>query len=207
MPDDAFFLEAIEKFRVQDVIVKAVVARDSGHWEALAECYHPDATIATSWFTGTPAEFVKGSQDMKIARHEGESQKHMTGNYLVDLNGDRAVGECDLILYQRRVVTDVELDFSTWSRRLHLMEKRNREWRIRSQTVIYEKDRMDPAHPDKMPQGFYSSMDLSKYPSQIRYHCWRNDMVGFPPPKNICLKGTDREKEVREAARKWIAGE
>jgi hypothetical protein len=206
MPDDADFRETIEKVRIQNVIVATVVARDSGLWEELADCYHPDATITTSWFSGSPAEFVRGSQDMKIARHEGESQKHMTGNYFVHVNGDRAVAECDLILYQRRLIDGVELDFSTWSRRLHQMEKRGGQWKIQSQTVIYEKDRMDPAYPDKVPAGFYNSMDLSKYPSQIRYHCWRNDVVGFPPPKNICLKGTDREREVREAAKKWIAG-
>lgn len=206
MLEDSLLLEAIEKFRVQDIVVRGVVARDAGAWETLANCYHPDAIISTSWFNGSPAEFARQSSEMKIARHEGEGQKHMTGNYLVDINGDRALAECDLILYQRRLINDVELDFSTWSRRLHLVEKRDREWRIRSQTVIYEKDRMEPAHPDKLPQGFYASLNLSKYPREIQYHCWRNDMVGFPPPKNICIKGSPREREVRDAAKAWLAG-
>ena len=206
MLDEAIVQETLEKVRIKDVIAKGIIARDSGLWTQLADCYHPDATLTTSWFTGSPADFVKGSAEMKIARHEGESQKHMTSNYSIDVNGSRAIAECDLILYQRRVIDGVELDFETWSRRLHLLEKRAGEWRIWSQTVIYEKDRMEPAHPAGVPDGFYDSMDLSRYPSQIRYHCWRNDMAGFPPPANICIKGTARESEVRERAQKWFAG-
>jgi SnoaL-like domain len=197
----------IDTLEIQSVVSKAVVARDSGLWKELAQCYHPDATLTTSWFTGSPADFVTRSQEMKIARHEGESQKHITSNYWIEVSGARAVAECDSILYQRRLINQVEWDFTTWSRKLHLLEKREGKWRIWGQTFIYEKDRMDPARPDQVPAGFYRSMDLSKYPQQIRFHCWRNDMVGFPPAKNICLKGSEREAEVRDEARKWIAGE
>jgi hypothetical protein len=207
MLDDEALRESIAWVQIQSVVSKAIVARDSGFWKELAHCYHPDATLTTSWFSGSPADFVKASQEMKIARHEGESQKHITSNYWIEVSGDRATAECDSILYQRRVINDVELDFTTWSRRLHLLEKRDGTWRIWGQTFIYEKDRMDPARPDQVPEGFYASMDLSGYPKQIRFHCWRNDMVGFPPAKNICLRGSERETDVRNEARKWIAGE
>ena len=206
MSEDAKFREAIGKGPDPGRDCQECGCRDSGLWTTLADSYHPDAVIATSWFNGSPAEFAEQSAEMKIARHDGESQKHMTANYFIDINGDRAVAECDLILYQRRVIETVELDFTTWSRRLHLMEKRNEDWKIRNQTVIYEKDRMDPAHPHQVPKDFYASLDLSKYPSQIRYHCWRNDMAGFPPPKNICIKGSDREVEVRGEAKRWVEG-
>ena len=206
MLDDAL-RETTDRLQIQYVLSKGVMARDSGLWRELAECYHPDATVTTSWFSGSPAEFVKASQEMKIARHEGETQKHMTSNYWIEVNGTRAVAESDVILYQRRVINQMELDFTTWSRRVQLMEKRDGKWRISGQTFIYEKDRMDPARPDQVPEGFYASLDLAKYPQQIRFHCWRNDMVGFPPARNICLKGSERESEVRSQASRWLAGE
>jgi hypothetical protein len=207
MADDPLTQEVIDKIRVQSCVCKSIIARDLGQWERVADCYHPDAVLITSWFTGSPAAFVKGSQTMKIARHPGESQKHMTSNFWIELGGTRAVSECDVILYQRRLVNQVELDFSTWSRRLDLLEKRQGEWKIWRLNFIYEKDRVDPAKPDPAFDELFSSIDLSGYPPQIRYHCWRNDMVGFPPSKDICLKDSEREKEVRAEAASWLAGE
>ncbi|MGV6873128.1 nuclear transport factor 2 family protein [Pseudochelatococcus sp. B33] len=198
-------LETIEKVRAQNVVATAIIARDTGLWSDLAECYHPDAVLTMSWFSGSPAEFVKASQEMKISRSDAESQKHMTSNLMVRLNGRRAVSECDLILYQRRLVSGVLLDFTTWSRRIDLLENRDGEWRISHLTMIYEKDRMDAVDPKGFPAAFLSSMELSQYPQQIRFHCWRNDMVGFPPARNICIKGSDRELQVREEARRWLA--
>jgi hypothetical protein len=205
MLSDDIARDVIEKLRVQSLVAKSIIARDSGQWERVAACYHPDATLTTSWFTGTPAEFVAGSKDMKIARHAGESQKHMTSNYSIELNGSRAVSECDLILYQRRLIQDIEFDFTTWSRRLDFVELHGGEWKIWRVTMIYEKDRMDPAKPGDNLAEFFSSIDFSPYPPQIRHHCWRNDMVGFPPTPNICLKDSEREAEARAEARKWLA--
>jgi hypothetical protein len=130
MASDDIGREVIEKVRVQSLVSKSIIARDSGHWEMVAACYHPKATLTTSWFTGTPAEFVEGSRNMKIARHPGESQKHMTSNFAVEVKGTRAVSECDLILYQRRLIEGIEFDLSTWSRRLDLAELVDGEWKM-----------------------------------------------------------------------------
>jgi hypothetical protein len=142
---------------------------------------------------------------MKIARHAKESQKHLTGNHRLDIIGDRALAECDQILYQRRVVLGEELDFTTWSRRLHFVERRSGAWRILRRRMIYEKDRVDPARSDTFPSDFFTRVDFTPYPPALRYHCWRNAVAGFPPPKELCILGSAREREVREEARDWLA--
>lgn len=204
MSKDEVSRDVIEKTRVQMVVSKSIITRDSGDWVGVAACFHPDATLTTSWFTGTPAEFVEGSQRMKIARHPGESQKHMTSNFSVELGDGRAVSECDLILYQRRMIEGMALDFMTWSRRLDLVELHGTDWKIWQTNLIYEKDRMDPAVPGEDLKAFYDAIDFSPYPAQIRHHCWRNAMAGFPPSAKICLKGSEREDEVRAEARQWL---
>ena len=206
MVDEKKLQLTIDRNEIRHVVAKSVLARDSGQWKELGECYHPDAKLTSSWFSGTAKEFLKVVEETRDVRREGETQKHMTGNHWIEVSRNRAVAESDLILYQRRIIEGLELDFTTWSRRLHLMEKREGDWKIWRRTAIYERDRMDPHNPEAVPEGFYSSMDLSKYPPQIRYHCWRNTLFGHPPSKNICLKGTEREKEVREEARNWIEG-
>ncbi len=198
--------EAIDRNEIKNVIAKSIISRDSGLWEELVECYHPDGGLTSSWFSGSPADFAVKAREKKIIRHEGETQKHMTGNHWIEFNGDRALAECDLILFQRKFIDGLELDFTTWSRRIHMMEKREGDWKIWRRRNVYQKDRMDPIKPDDLPEGFHESLDLSKYPQRIRYHCWRNDKLGSPPVKNICVMGTEQEDTVREEARQWIEG-
>lgn len=204
MDPDGATRELLDRFRIQNLVSQSIIARDVGDWHVLAENYHPEAVLATSWFTGTPAEFIEKSQEMKIARHPGESQKHLTSNFVVYVNGDRGVSECDVVLFQRRLINDIEFDFSTWSRRIDLVERHGQAWKIWQATFIYEKDRMDPAKPGPNLQDFYDSMDLSPYPAEIRYHCWRNNFAGFPPSYNICIKGSQREKDIRTDASEWL---
>ena len=151
MEAEGRFRESVDRNEIKDVLSIVNYARDAGLWEAWRDCYHADATLTTSWFSGTRDEFVEAAKQMKIARHPGESQKHTVTNPWVRLSGDRAVGEHDLILYQRRLIDGVELDFTTWSRVLALLEKRDGAWRIWKRTNIYEKDRMDPYKPDEVP--------------------------------------------------------
>jgi hypothetical protein len=205
MVDDKKLQQAVDRNEIENLIAISIIARDSGFWADLVDCYHPDASLSSSWFSGKPEDFAKESAGKMTAFRAGETQKHMTGNHWVRVNGDHAISESDLILFQRRLIDGIELDFTTWSRRIHLFEKRNGDWKIWWRTNIYEKDRMDPLKPSDLPQGFYESMDLSKYPMQVRYHCWRNEKGGFPPAKNLCVKGSPREEEVRERARQWIA--
>lgn len=206
MVDDRKLQENLDRNDIKDVLSIVSYARDSGLWEDLRECYHPDATLTTSWFSGTRDEFIEGAKKLKITRHEGESQKHTITNPWIRLNGNRAVAEHELILYQRRLVDGVELDFTTWSRVVVLFEKRDGAWRICKRSNIYEKDRMDPYKPDELPDSFYASIDLEGYPQAIRYHCWRNAKVGHEPTSNIIIKNSPEEKTAREEAENWISG-
>ena len=206
MEADRRIRENADKSEIKDILSIVNYARDAGLWEEWRACYHPDATLTTSWFSGTRDEFVEAAKKMKIARHPGESQKHTVTNPWVRLSGARAVAEHDLILYQRRLVDGVELDFTTWSRVLAQLEKRDGAWRIWMRTNIYEKDRMDPYKPDEVPASFYASIDLAGYPAAIRYHCWRNAKIGHPPAKDIVLQHSTEEAAVRKEAEEWLGG-
>ena len=186
-------LENLYKSEIKDVLSIAIYARDTGDWDAIRDCFHSDAKLTTSWFTGTVEEFIAGSKKMKIIRHEGESQKHVITNPWVRLNKDRAIAEYDLVLYQRRIIDDLEFDFTTWSRSVAILEQRENRWKICDRTNIYEKDRMEPCQPESIPSSFYDSMDLDIFPKAIRYHCWRNARVGHDPAPNLVLKNSQNQ--------------
>ena len=207
MIDEKRLQEAIDRIEITNLISKSIIARDSGLWDKLAECYHSEAEFTTSWYTGKPSDFYDvAKRKLDTARQEGGEQKHFTGNHWIEINGDRATSESDLILFMRRAINGVELDFATWSRRLQLFAREKGEWKIYRRWVIYEKDRMEPADPTTPPESYYDAEALSKYPQQIRYHLWRNELLGSPPEPKICIRGTEQDKAAREEAQRWIQG-
>jgi hypothetical protein len=207
MIDDKKLQEAIDRSEIINVVSKSIIARDSGLWDKLAECYHSRAEFSSSWWTGHPSDFIKAAdQKLKAARQEGGEQKHITSNHWIIVNGERATAECDLILYTRNVVDQTELDFATWSRRLHLMAKENGDWKIWRRFAIYEKDRVDEVDLSIDLSQRLQRADLAKYPKQLRHHLWRNEALGSKPAENLCIRGTPQESAVREEARRWIEG-
>jgi len=148
MIDQKRLQESIDRTEIINLIGKSILTRDSGLWDQLAECYHSKAEFTSSWYKGNPADFFKvAAVKLERARQEGGEQKHVTSNHWIEINGDRAIAEADLILFMRRAINGVELDFATWSRRLQLIERENGEWKIYRRWVIYERDRMDPVDP------------------------------------------------------------
>jgi hypothetical protein len=207
MVDQKRLQKSIDRSEIINVVSQSIITRDSGWWEKLAECYHSEAEFTSSWWHGKAKDFVTAATvKLESSRREGGEQKHMTSNHVVEINGERATAECDLILFMRRVINGVELDFATWSRRLHLMAKENDEWKIWRRFAIYERDRMDPVDPTIGPEKYFDPKAMAKFPKQIRYHLWRNEVNGSPPSKTLCIRGAEQEKVVRREAQKWIEG-
>lgn len=206
MIDDKRLQEAIDRSEIINLISKSIIARDSGLWGRLAECYHSAAEFNSSWWTGKPADFIKAaSKKLESSRAKGGEQKHMTSNHWIVIQGERATAECDLILYMRSNIDGSDLDFATWSRRLHLMAKENGEWRIWRRFAIYEKDRVDSIGPDDDLSSRLAEADLDQYPKQLRYHLWRNAAMGSKASEKLCIRGTPQEDAVREEARRWLS--
>jgi len=65
---------------------------------------------------------------------------------------------------------------------------------------------MDPHNAAEVPESYFARMDLSGFPTAIRYHCYRNARSGYPPSAHLVLKGTSQEEVVREEAVAWLAG-
>lgn len=206
MIDEKKLQQSIDRSEIIDLIGRSIIMRDSGQWAELADCYHSQAEFVSSWWKGKPEDFFKvASRKLDKAREEGGEQKHFTSNHWVEINGDRAMSESDLILFMRCAIKGVDLDFATWSRRLQLFAREHGEWKIYRRWVIYERDRMDPVDPTTPVDAYYDPDALAQYPPKLRHHLWRNEINGSAPEKNICIRGTEQDLAAREAARRWLA--
>ena len=205
MTDNTRLQTVIDKFEIIETSNVLLSCRDAGDWSRLVNCFHPDARVTTSWFDGTAEEFAKASQNMMAGHHKKDTQRHTISNPRVTINGHRAVNEYYVILYQGRVMDGYEFDLTTWSVTLDLYEQRNGQWRICKRSNIYEKDRLEPHVPGAVPNSYYESLDLSGYPAEIRFHCYRNERSSGHKPKNLILKGSPEETAARQAAKDWLA--
>lgn len=207
MADQKKLQESIDRSEIINVVFKSIITRDSVLWDQLAECYHSEAEFTSSWWQGKPSDFIKiASKKLEAVRAEGGEQKHVTSNHWIEINGDRATAECDLILFMRGPINGVLIDFATWSRRLHLMAREGGDWKIWRRFAIYERDRMDPVDPTVSPDQYYDAEAMAKFPRKIRHHLWRNSVTGSEPAKELCIRGSEQETVVRAKARDWIAG-
>jgi hypothetical protein len=207
MADEQRLRASIDRSEISNLVAKSIITRDSGMWDQLMECYHSQAQFTSSWWEGKASDFVKVAGEMLKSVHaKGGDQKHVSSNHWIEINGERATEECDLILYMRCPVNGVLLDFATWSRRIHLLTKENDTWKIWKWFAIYEKDRMEPVDPTVASEEYFDAEALSKYPQQIRYHLWRNEILGSAPAKELCIRGTEQERVVRTEARRWLEG-
>ena len=205
MTDNARLQTVMDKFEIIENSNVLLSCRDNADWTRLAQCFHDDARVTTSWFDGTAREFAEQSRKMMEGHHPKDTQRHMINNPQVKINGHRAVNEYYLTLYQGRTMDGYEFDLTTWSVTLDLYERRDGNWRICKRSNIYEKDRLDPHVPGSVPQSYYDGLDLSSYPQAIRFHCYRNERSSGHKPKNLILKGSPEETAARKAAADWLA--
>ena len=179
-------------------------SRDSGDWDALRNCFHPDGTITVSWYSGPASGFVERSMAMGKERRPEERSKHLLGNMRAEVNRNRAVLESDTVITVREFIDGHLFDFASNARFFHRVEKRNGEWRILRANCIYEKDRLEPVIPGSVPASFYDQVDLTGPDSGFAFMRFRQTKKGRAIPK-VPLAGSAEEIKLRAEAKAWLA--
>lgn len=206
-PDEVARLRLqLAKADIAEVLAAWAFARDQGDWDALAACYHhPDGEMHVSWFSGPAADFVAGSRAMAAQRAPGEHSKHFIGNARIEVDGDRAVSECDALVLGRRIVEGIETDSTAFIRFFDRLERRDGKWRILRRVAVYEKDRLDPVVPGGELGAIYGKLPLDAYPAACRHLC---AVIGRGKPMNpaIVSAATPEEQALKREAASWLAG-
>jgi hypothetical protein len=180
-------------------------SRDLGDWDALRDCFHPDATITVAWYSGPASGFIERSIAMAKARRPEEHHKHWLGNMRAEVAGERAVVETDATVLIREYIDDHLFDYCGWLRFYDLVERRDRTWRLFKASCIYEKDRLDPVVPGTVPASFYDSIALSR-DGGFAYMRFRQTKKGRAVPSGIVIAGSRSEEELRREGRAWLSG-
>jgi len=158
--------------------------RDYCEWENLESLFAPNAYIYTSWTGKTPyQDFIAAS---KAGMDKGALIMHRCLGTTTDINleGTRAVTKMKAQITQRFVVEGCEVDVDADCRFCYFWEKGTEdvtdiakgEWRARLVRHWYEKDKLVPVDPNKVPK--IDEEKLAEYPSGYRYlsYCWNASM-------------------------------
>lgn len=159
-------------------------ARDLGRWSALERCYTPTATIQTSWFDGTAAEYIEVSK--RVFRQTPSN--HRLGLPVIDVNGARAIVEVPTTIEFRGTFRGVEVDVASHMRMLHRAEKTDGAWRYAVSVAIFDHDTMTPALPTAPPTLKPDDLRDTR-PSYRMLSLWMTDR-GFTVPDD--RQGVDR---------------
>jgi hypothetical protein len=177
--------------------------RDQARWDELRDQFHPDGTIAVTWYTGPIAGFIEGSKKMTAAGRA--KTKHWIGASRVTINGDRAICDTDVIIMARSKLAGVEVDITSWARFFDRFERRtDRAWRVLRRVAVYEKDRMDPVSPSLRFAALYRMAGFARHPASYKHLAAALVRTGQTINADIAEAGTAAEQELWRAARVWL---
>ena len=196
-----------DAYEIERLLVAWSHARDYGDWDALAACFHDDATVRMAWIAGPARDYVAHARAGAKTRDPRTSSKHIITNPLIHIAGDRAFSICHALLSARRIVEGVEIDLESWFRIFDLLERRDGRWAIFKRTGIYEKDRISPVDPAGFPEGFWDGVDMSQFPPNKRFYNVLEVKSGKQPNTGYVQAYSAEETALHEEGRRWVSSQ
>jgi SnoaL-like domain len=197
---------ALDKLAICDVRRLWAFNLDLGEWDALQACFHPDASITVSWYSGPVGGFIERSKAMAAARRPEEHRKHWLGNMRSEARGTRGVLETDVLILIREFIDGSLFDYTSYARFHDLFEKRAGVWRIREWNCIYDKDRLDPVVPAWDASSVYAQARLEGPQSGFAFMQLRQSKRGRSIPDSVAIRDTEAERTLRRRGEDWLAG-
>src|SRR3954462_8682671 len=83
--------QALDQIQICNVRRTWAFSLDLGGWEQLRSCFHPNASIAVSWYRGPLDAFIERPKATVATHIPVEHRKHLLGNMRSEIRGTRAV--------------------------------------------------------------------------------------------------------------------
>lgn len=173
---------------IVDIIARERAARDAADWKELARCYTADSLVDLSWFRGTGASFAEASAGMALTM----LSFHEVGTPLIELNGDRALGDTGCTIHLIGELDGVEVDVLGYNRLRARVQRAECGWRMAGLRTVYIHDLIIPLNPSCPPR--VAREDLEKY--RRSYRCLSHMLVNHGLPARDDLPGVDKPETV-----------
>jgi hypothetical protein len=198
--------KALDQIQICNVRRAFAFNLDLGEWDALESCFHPDASVTVSWYSGPLGGFIERSKAMAAGRKPEEHRKHWLGNMRAEVNGTRALLETDVLILIREFIDGSLLDYTSYARFYDLFEQRAGVWRILEWHCIYDKDRLDPVVPASDASPLHAQAALEGPESGFAFMRLRQSKRGRTVPQSVVIRDTAGERRLRRRGEDWLAG-
>ncbi len=171
---------ALQRFKLRELAEGWPMYRDACEWENFASIFHPDAHIYTTW--SGRLHFRDFFEISKTGMDKGAFIMHRCNGASTDIriDGTRAVTKMKAVITQRFTIDNCEVDVEADCRFCYLWERDFAgDWRAKLVRHWYEKDKMIPVNPNKIPK--LDEAKLSKYSPGYRMlaYCQEATMEGI----------------------------
>ena len=194
-------MESEDRQAIRDVIEAWAIWRDSGDWDNLRTCWHDGAIMNATWFQGDSEQFIANAA--KAFAKGGAGSVHFLGGTAIALRGSRAIAQTKMMISSRDEVDGAACDIVCTGRFYDFFEKRAGRWAIVERQPIYEKDRLDPLDPAKMPR--FDPEVYESIPEGYRHLGYIQVKRGLPVKRNMPgLRGPEVEA-LYARGKAWLA--
>ncbi|KIW04198.1 pep2-like protein [Verruconis gallopava] len=149
--------------------------RDACEWDNFASIFHDDAHVYTTWSGRVHFhDFIEAS---KAGIDKGAFIMHRCHGLTTDINpeGTRAVTKMKATITQRFVLDGAELDVECDCRFCFFFEKADGRWGARFVRHWYEKDKLIPCNPAKIPN--VDEEKLKTYPDGYKFLAYFQEAI------------------------------
>src|SRR5262249_17657046 len=136
---------------------------------------------------------------------DGQRSKHQFFPSVVEVAGDRARAETNIVITVRQKIGDVLADMTSYARFLDRLVRRGGRWAILERTAIYERDRLDPAEPSEAFDQLFPATDYSVYPEAYRYMAARLAAIGRALAPVVHRDGSPHTTQLYLRYDAWLA--
>ncbi|NIE66039.1 hypothetical protein F3J17_19395 [Burkholderia sp. Ax-1719] len=209
----------LDEYAVSQLVMRERQARETHDFDAEAACFHPDAGVEVSWFSGTATEFVEAGRKSSMAGSDANAAAPVFFDSMspaaVWVKGDRAIADTSCAVHMFAELDGVGAHVTSYSRLLWRAQRYNSRWLIAGLHGIYIRDTLEACNPAQVPvidlnklAGFRSSYKHLSYLISARGGPVRNDRAGVDRPDLVAalraaeqawLNGQTESKDVRRA--------
>ena len=202
--------EAIERYKLRELAEGWPLYRDHCEWENFRSLFHDDAHVYTTWSGRTAID--KFIQLSKAGMDQGAFIMHRVHGSTTDLQMDknRAVTKMKATITQRFNLDGIEVDAESDCRFCFFFEKRESRWGVVLARHWYEKDKLIPVDPRKVPH--LDDDKLKGYPVGYRFlaYCQEATMPGIKVKLDMPAHRRHAGKEHDELlwqVKQWLDGQ
>ena len=200
----------LDQIAVTQLIARERLAHEAHDYDIEASCFHPDAVVDVSWYSGSAAAFVDAGRK---AAARGRASTNLKATYFdslsqpsVWIDGDRAIAEASCAVHTFSTLDGVDVHVTAYTRLLWRVVKQRGVWLILGLRGLYLRDTMQPVDPTKTVT--IDEERLARYRPSYRFISYLTVAGGGPIRDDRA--GVDRPETVtalRSAERRWLAGD